>query len=307
MFFKNAYFFKLPHDFEINIEQLSIQLSKNAFVPCLPNALESVGWTSVLGQGSEFLYATQGKVLLTLAVQNKVLPPAVIKERTDECIAEIEEKESRKLRKKERDAVKEDVYTLLIPQAFTKTTTTRGYIDIEHRLLVIDSSSNQVIDLFTEFLRKTIGALPIESAQTDDPALIMTQWLKSQDYPESFVLHDQCTLKSDKGKNIATIKCSGHDLLSDNIKAFIGQGGVVTEVAMGWQDQIDFVLTEDLTIKSIKFLDIIKTANLDIHTETQEDQLAADFIIMSESLSELIEELLIILGFDDNETGKIGS
>ena len=304
MFFKNAHFFKLPHDFELDVEQLSDQLSQYAFAPCLPKMLESIGWKGAFGDGTELFYATQGNILLTLAVQDKILPASVIKEQTDERIADIEKKESRNLRKKERDAIKDDVQALLIPQAFTKTTITRGYIDTQHHLLVIDSSSSKVIDRFTEFLRKTLGSLPIEPPKTDDPALIMTQWLKSHDYPESFVLHDQCTLESEQGKNTATIKCNGHDLLSDNIKAFISEGGIVTEVSMGWKDQVDFVLTEGLTIKGIKFLDVIKTANMDINAETKEEQLVADFIIMAEALSELIDELLIILGFEENKASQ---
>jgi recombination associated protein RdgC len=300
MFFKNAIFYKLPDDFELNEAEFTDALSKKAFKPLSANTANTIGWFGALGKDTELFYATQGYVLLTLAIQDKILPASVIKEHTDERISDIEAKEGRKLRKKVRDEIKEDVIATLLPRAFSKTSYTRAYIDTHHKLLVIDTASSAVADRFTEFLRKTLGSLALERFKTDDPATMMTHWLQSHDYPQDLTIHDQCTLQAEAGGNTATIKCNGHDLLTDNIKAFINEGGMVTELSIGWKDQVDCLLTEELLFKGIKFLDVIKSANEDLKADSKEEQLAADFIIMAEALSEMIHDVVLIMGgFDD--------
>ena len=295
MFFKSATIFQFNKDFELNEFELADKLKEHAFAPCGTHDANSAGWMGVLGKDSELYYAAQGNILLRLGMQEKILPASVVKEQFEERVAELESK-GRRLRKQDKEALKEEVQAFLIPRAFAKTSTISAYIDRRHKLLVVDSTSQKQIDLFLDKLRNTIGALPVSLPKTDEPDKIMTQWVLSNDYPETLTLHDSCTLQADSGANTATIKCSGYDLLSDNIKAFISEGGRITALSPSYQDQISLTLTEDLTFKSIKFLDVIKTANDDITADTQAERLAADFLIMSESISELAEEILTVFG-----------
>ena len=127
MFFKNACTFKLKEPFEYQPDALLDKLIEKEFTPCGRHQISSSGWIGALGKNTELLYATQGYILLVLAVQQKMIPASVVNEQLEERVLELEHKRGRKVRKKERAALKEDVYAALIPQAFSKTSYTAGY------------------------------------------------------------------------------------------------------------------------------------------------------------------------------------
>lgn len=295
MFFKHVRFLQFTNEFSLSMDELAAKLQEKAFKPCKPGDSLKIGWVGVFGRGTELLYASQGLVLITLATQEKIIPASVVKEKTEERIVALEITDG-PLSKKRKADIKEDVHAMLLPQAFTRTVLTKAYIDMKNQLLVIEASSDSAMDNFTEFLRKTLGELPIELPKKSELSQAMTHWIISNDYPEELTMLDACTLQVDAQKNRATIKCSGYDLTSKNIVAFIKDGGRVVELLLSWNDEIDFTLTEDFTLKSIKFLDIIKNANNDMPQDTPADRLSSDFILMSESIGDLIQCLLVIFG-----------
>ena len=65
----------------------------------------------------------------------------------------------------------------------------------------------------------------------------------------------------------------------------------MTKLALTWADRIKFTLTDDLSIKQIKFTDLV----LDQHEDTYEDipsQFDADFHLMTAEFSQFIPFLL---------------
>ena len=67
------------------------------------------------------MYFSVGKhILLVAKKEEKMLPANVVKRELDERIESLEQKENRKLKKTEKQTLKDDVVMNLLPRAFTK-------------------------------------------------------------------------------------------------------------------------------------------------------------------------------------------
>jgi recombination associated protein RdgC len=62
----------------------------------------------------------------------------------------------------------------------------------------------------------------------------------------------------------------------------------VSKLAVTWEDRISFILTDDLQIKRIKFLDFITEHP---EYENEEDSFLADFTIMTGEFTRLLADL----------------
>lgn len=93
--------------------------------------------------------------------EEKILPPAVINELLAERVAEIEESQMRKIRRKEKDEMRDNLIAELLPRAFSRSARTYAYIDAKEGWLIVDSASRKRAEELVELLRKTIGTLPV--------------------------------------------------------------------------------------------------------------------------------------------------
>jgi recombination associated protein RdgC len=129
MMFKNARIFRFTKPITINPEQLEAALLISPFNPCGPQELSRMGWISPLGKKGEHLVHAAGECLLIcLRQQEKILPASVIKEIVEERCEEIETEQVRKIRRKEKDEIKDQVTLELLPRAFHRTKRTYAYL-----------------------------------------------------------------------------------------------------------------------------------------------------------------------------------
>ena len=83
---------------------------------------------------------------------------------------------------------------------------------------------------------------------------------------------------------------------SRQINAFCMPGGKsATRLALTWNDRISFVLTEQLQIKRLVFLDLLKE-DAERQAENADDLFAANFTLMCGELAQLLGHLLEVLG-----------
>ena len=130
MWFKNIRAYRLTSPFTLTPEQLAEQLAQRAFTPCAKSQALALGWVPPLGPTSEaYTHAANGRIMLCLRRQEKVLPAAVVNEAVDEHIGAIEAAEHRKVSRKERDKVKDEVIFTLMPRAFARSSLHYAYID----------------------------------------------------------------------------------------------------------------------------------------------------------------------------------
>jgi len=94
----------------------------------------------------------------------------------------------------------------------------------------------------------------------------------------------------------AIIRCRRQDLSSHEIQIHLDAGKEVTKLAINWNDQLDCILEDDLTIKRLKFADEILEQAADEGAEDAASQFDADFSLMTGELTRFIPRLIEVLG-----------
>ncbi len=301
MLFKNIYIYRFSKPFTLSPEALEEKLAEAAIQPCGPQETFRQGWAFPLGKhGAQFVHTSNGNMMLSLAKEERILPSSVIKEMMEERVQQIEEEQHRKVRKKEKDELKEQITTELLPRAFKRSQYTQGYIDNKNGWLIINTSSAKKADDFTSFLRKTLGSLPVMFPEVQQsPSAIMTSWLQDSDsLAQDFILRDECELQSE-GEDKSVVRCKGLDIEGDEVQGHIRAEMRVVKLALDWQDRISFVLNEDLTLKRIKFGEFLNEKLEDSQAESAAEKFDATFALMSLEFSELIERILALFGGED--------
>ena len=122
-------------------EMLAKQLQSLAFTPCLPTLPITQGWISPeQDEHASLVHSVADVWRICLQFEEKVLPPKVVRQALQEEIQRIEKTEDRRVRQKEKYALKDDIIHTLLPRAFSQLTRVDAYIDREHGYLVIDSA-----------------------------------------------------------------------------------------------------------------------------------------------------------------------
>lgn len=302
MWFKNIYLYRFTKPFNPATEELEQKLEAASFTPCGPQDTTRSGWVPPLGRhGVQYVHETNGYRMLCLNREDKILPSAVIKEILQEKITEIEETQMRKVGRKEREELKDQIMTELLPQAFKRSQTSYGYLACKDGFLVLNVSSPKKADEFTSTLRQTLGSLPVRMpAVRQSPSDVMTQWLLgTRPLPTGFQVQDECELR-EPGDSGGIVRCKGCDLQSEEFKAHLEAGKRVVKLAMNWEDKISFILAEDLTIKRLRFSDVLQDQAQDTNAEDASARFDADFAILSMELSLLIPQILDAFGGEDD-------
>ena len=222
--------------------------------------------------------------------EEKDIPPYVIKKETEDRIKSLEHKEQRKLKKIEKQAIKDDVVAMLLPRAFSKHQLTAIWIDTKLGHIYVDASSVKRAEDVLALLRKSLGSLPVVPlAFNSQPSEIMTYWLRENLVPNWLTLQEEGRLKSIADNSEATFR--HQDLESAEIEKHLEAGKFVTKLALGWENHLSFTLSEDGTLSKIKFADDIREKNDDILKEDVAQRFDADFYLMTQELDRLMENL----------------
>lgn len=293
MWFKQASLFQFSKSLKLTQQDLSDALSPLSFTPCLPSLSSSMGWVSPIDQNNtQLVYGSKRFWMICLQFEEKILPAGVIRQALEEKIEEIEKKESRKIRGKEKQNLKDDIIQTLLPKAFTQKSRIHAMIDLEQRYLIINSNHAKKIERFVAFLKRAIAPIDLKSPDIKKPASVMTHWLK-EDAPDGFVIGQSCVLQDSKQER-RIIRCQHQDLLANAIQSLLKDGCDIAQLALSWKEQLQFVLTNTFSLKNIKFQNaVIELSHAD-NTETPQQRFDADFVIMTEILSQLMNELLAL-------------
>ena len=271
MFFRNLTFFRFPtsHDFS----QLDELLPEAALRPVGPLELNSTGFIPPFGRGEEALSHRVGNAIwLAVGSENKILPGSVVNDLLAQKVAEIEEKEGRKLGGKARKRLKDDLLHELLPRAFVKSSRTDALLDLEHGFLAVDSSSRKTAETVASEIRRALGSFPAIPLNAEvAPRGVLTAWIAGEPLPEGMSLGEECELK-DAMDGGAVVKAQNQELISDEIAKHLEAGKQVTKLALNLDDHLSFVLGEDLIVRKLKFLE----GAVDQLESTERDDLRAE-------------------------------
>eukprot|EP01093_Parvamoeba_rugata_P001149 TRINITY_DN11382_c0_g4_i1.p1 TRINITY_DN11382_c0_g4~~TRINITY_DN11382_c0_g4_i1.p1 ORF type:complete len:233 (+),score=22.49 TRINITY_DN11382_c0_g4_i1:34-699(+) len=212
----------------------------------------------------------------------------------------IEAEQHRKVRRKEKDELKEEVTLEMLPRAFSKNRRCYAYLAPADGVLVVDAGSSKQAEDLASTLRKSLGSLPVRPPAVEQaPAFTFTGWLnESIDLPVSIELGTECELK-DTSEDGGVVRCKGLDLQGDEIRSHLDAGMQVTKLSVTWDDNLSFVLDEELGIRRLKFGDTLQEKLDDVDADDAAARFDAAFSLMTLELARLIPGLLEALGGED--------
>ncbi|AKE11845.1 recombination-associated protein RdgC [Serratia liquefaciens] len=297
LWFKNLMVYRLSREVALNADEMEKQLSAFAFTPCGSQDMAKTGWVSPMGSHSDALtHAVNGQIVICARKEEKILPSPVIKQELQAKIERLEGEQHRKLKKTEKDALKDEVLHSLLPRAFSRFNQTFMWIDTVNDLIMVDAASAKRAEDTLALLRKSLGSLPVVPLTMESPIeLTLTEWVRSGDLPAGFIIQDEAELKAileDGG----VIRCKKQNLISDEIAVHIEAGKLVTKLAVDWQERIQLVLADDGSLKRLKFADTLREQNDDIDRDDFAQRFDADFILMTSELAALIKNTIEALG-----------
>ncbi|KAF1046370.1 MAG: Recombination-associated protein RdgC [Herbaspirillum frisingense] len=303
MWFKNIQAYRLPKNWGMTAAALADLLQPQAFSACSSLEQQSQGWAPPRPDGG-LVHAVNKQLLLCLATEKKLLPMSVINQVTKERAAELEEQQGFPPGRKQTKELKEQVTDELLPRAFSITSSTRVWIDPVNGWLVVDSGSAGKAEEVLKLLVKAIPKFPLENWRTAmSPVAAMTDWLVSDEAPAGFTVDQDTELRS-TAESKATVRYVRHTLEADDVRRHVEAGKQCTRLALTWCDKVSFVLTENLSIKRVAPLDVLKE-NTDITGKDDTELFDGDFLLMTGELAKLLNGLTDALGgviADDVET-----
>lgn len=197
--------------------------------------------------------------------------------------------------RKEKKDIKEAITEELLPRAFAMQRATFAWIDSVNGRLIIEAASSAKADELLEQLSKTVDDLPVKLLHTEiSPVAAMTDWLAGEAAPAGFTIDRELELRA-TGESKATVRYANHALEGEEILAHIASGKRATRLGLTWNDRISFVLTEQLQIKRLEFLDIIKEESTTL-ADTDEEMFDLDFTLMTGELARMLTDLTEALG-----------
>ncbi|WP_292969366.1 recombination-associated protein RdgC [Pantoea sp. UBA4549] len=297
LWFKNMMVYRLNRDLPLSADDLEKQLDVFTFSPCGSQDMAQTGWVSPMGNRGEALaHEVNGQIVICARTEQKILPSPVVKQALDAKIEKLEAEQSRKLKKTEKDSLKDEVLHSLLPRAFSRFSQTFMWIDTVNNLIAVDCASAKKAEDTLALLRKSLGSLPVVPLTMEKPIeLTLTEWVRGGELPAGYDLMDEAELKAlleDGG----VIRCKKQDLISDEIANHIEAGKVVTRLALDWQERIQFVIADDGSVKRLKFSDTLREQNDDIDRDDFAQRFDADFTLMTGELAALIASLTDALG-----------
>ncbi len=294
MWFKNIFIYRLSADCAITAASLQEKLAAKPLQPCSGLDKQSRGWVSCRGD-DRLVHSANGHILFALGVEQKLLPATIINRFAKERVADIEAQQGYKVGRKEMKDLKEAITEELLPRAFAIVRTTYAWLDVANGRLIIDAASAAKAEELLEFLNKTLDDLPVKPLHTElSPVAAMTDWLAGEEAPAGFTVDRELELRA-TGESKATVRYANHALEGEEILAHIAAGKRATRLGMTWNDRISFVLTEQLQIKRLEFLDIIKEESSTL-ADTADEMFDLDFTLMTGELAKMLTDLTEALG-----------
>lgn len=304
MWFRNLLLYRFSQTIPFNEAELISALEQKPARSCGSQETHTLGWTTPFGKHSEnIVQVADGYWLIALRKEERILPGSVVRESLTEKVDEIEARDARKVYKKERDTLKDEIIMSLLPRAFTRTQTTLACIAPQEGWIAVDTSSAKRAEDLLSLLRECAGSLPVRPMTVKiAPGACMTEWVKTGQAPEGLVIGDECELR-DTTEDGGVIRCKRQDLASDEIQQHLTAGKQVSQLALQWQEKLGFTLDDKLSVKRLRFEDLLTDEADDQGGDDMAGQLDASFTIMAKSLSEFIPALTSALGGEEIPQG----
>jgi recombination associated protein RdgC len=305
MWFRNLLAYRLTQQLPFEAEALETALASKPARPCASQELTTYGFVAPFGKGEDapLVHVSQGFLLIAARKEERILPGSVVRDALKEKVDEIETEQMRKVYKKERDQLKDEIVQALLPRAFLRRSTTYAAIAPSQGLILVDSASPKRAEDLLSTLREAMGSLPLRPISVKiAPSATMTDWVKNQQAGQDFFVLDECELR-DSHEDGGVVRCKRQDLTSDEIQLHLSAGKLVTQLSLAWQEKLSFVLDDKLIIKRLRFEDLLQDQAEQDGGDDALGQQDASFTLMMLTFIEFLPALLEVLGGEELPQG----
>lgn len=301
MWFRNLLIYRLTQDIALDYQALEVALASKAARACASNELTTYGFAAPFGKGPDapLVHASSGCLLIRTAREDRMLPGSVVRDALKDKVDQIEADQLRKVFKKERDQLKDDIVQELLPRAFIRKSSTFAAIDPARGLIFVDAASPKKAEDLLSTLREAIGSLPVRPLSVKiAPTATFTDWMRTEQAAPDFFLLDECELR-DTSEDGGMIRAKRQELAAEEMKLHLAAGKLVTELSLAWQDKLSFVLDDKLVIKRLKFESLLQDQASQDGGDDALSQLDASFTLMMLTLREFVPALIDSLGGEE--------
>jgi recombination associated protein RdgC len=288
MFFRNLTLFRFPVSLKKSFDKLDDALADCRLKPVGPLEAGSRGFVSPFGREDAALSHRIGEAIwLSVGGEDRLLPASVVNDALAKKVAQLEAKQGRKLGGRARRRLKDDLVQELLPKAFVRPVRTDAMLDLGHGLLLVDSASRKAAEAVSSGLRHALGSFPALPLQSEvAPRSVLTGWLAGGKLPKGLALGDECELR-DPADGGAVVKFQRHELQGEEIAKHLEAGKQCARLALRFEEQVGFVLGDDLVLRKLKFLDGAVDGIENSEPDSIEAELDARFALMSAELHRL--------------------
>lgn len=302
MWFKNLVVYRLGAGWSRKAEDFEAKLAQQPLQKCGGFEMESRGWTCPQQEG-QYLYHQNRQWLIALGSEQKLLPASVIRQVAEERAAEMEAKLGHAIGRKQKRDIRDKVAAELMPRALSRRRKTYAWIDTANGWLAVDAAGEPKAEEFIETLRKTEADLPATRLETQmSPSASMSRWIMAGEAQGPFGIDQDLELRAaDAGK--ATVRYARHGLEGKDIRDHIAAGKQAVRLGLTWNDRVSFVLTEQLHVKRLQFLEILRRESSE-EIEDEDERFDIDFALMTGELSRMLADLVQALGGEKPAEGR---
>ncbi len=305
MWFRNLLVYRLTQDLPFVADELQAALAAKPARPCASQELTTYGFVAPFGKGEDapLVHVSQDFILIAARKEDRILPGSVVRDALKEKVDEIEAEQMRKVYKKERDQIKDEIIQAFLPRAFIRRSTTYAAIAPKQGLILVNSASPKRAEDLLSTLREALGSLPVRPLTVKmAPTAVLTEWVKTQQAADHFTVLDECELR-DPQEDGGIIRCKRQDLTSDEIQLHLSTGKQVTQLSLAWQDKLSFVLDEKMIVKRLRFEDLLQDQAEQDGGDDDLGQQDASFTLMMLTFGEFLPQLFDALGGEETPQG----
>jgi recombination associated protein RdgC len=305
MWFRNLLVYRLTQDLPFDAQALETALAAKPARPCASQELSTYGFIAPFGKGEDapLVHVSQDFMLIAARKEDRILPGSVVRDALKEKVEEIEAEQMRKVYKKERDQIKDEIIQAFLPRAFIRRSATFAAIAPKLGLILVNAASPKRAEDLLSTLREAIGSLPVRPLTVKvAPTATLTEWVKTQQAAEHFSVLDECELR-DTQEDGGIIRCKRQDLTSEEIQLHLSAGKQVTQLSLAWQDKLSFVLDDKTIIKRLRFEDLLQDQAEQDGGDDALGQQDASFTLMMLTFGEFLPQLFEALGGEEIPQG----
>lgn len=292
---KQAIVFKAKLPSVENIEKL---LSDFEFKPVSESSSGSHGFEIVDKVTEKFASKFEGGYLLTYRLDQKIIPPSVVKEKLDEKVGQMEIELKRNLKRAEKLNLKCEIVSEMIRVALVKTQRIKIYYSEKSETLYVATSSENKAQICVSQIVKAMGSLKTTTIHIDNIKVGLAAKIKESLLGDSdnhrgfgrFYLGGALVLANDQ-KDKISYTLDDLESRSKDIVDQIDSGYETKQVELNYDGSIFFKINEAFTFSGIKLLEEMDEEDFEDKQSKQRHEVSLMVQLMDGVIKDLCEML----------------